>query len=130
MAFFNDANEVDKYIGGVFRLAGEHAETGPKLRAADIVLRAVYTDPECEMHVIMREPEVQVIFGPLDEKPDVTLSMPADIANKFWRGEYNMTVGMAKGEVKAKGPVNKILKLIPIAKPIFPMYRELVADKG
>ncbi len=129
MAFFADANEVDKYIGGVFRAAGEHPETGPKLRAADLVLRTQYSDPDCEMHVIMRDP-VQVIFGPIDEKPDITLVMTADIANRFWRGEYNMTVGMAKGEVKAKGPVNKILKLIPIAKPLFPMYRELTDAKG
>ena len=69
-----------------------------------------------------------MIFGPIEEKPDITLVMSADIANRFWRGEYNMTVGMAKGEVKAKGPVNKILKLIPVAKPLFPMYRELVAE--
>jgi hypothetical protein len=38
-------------------------------------------------------------------------------------------VGMAKGEVKAKGPVNKILKLVPLTKPLFAMYRELIAEK-
>jgi hypothetical protein len=55
--------------------------------------------------------------------------MPADIADKYWRGEYNLAVGLAKGQVKAKGPVNKILKLVPLTKPLFPMYRELVSEK-
>ncbi|MGQ0465103.1 MAG: hypothetical protein ACT4QG_07245 [Sporichthyaceae bacterium] len=128
MTYFADANEVDKYIGGVFRLAGDHPEIGPKLKAADIIMRAVYTDPECEMHVYMRDP-VQVVFGPIDEPADVTMMMSADIAHRFWRGEYNMTVGMAKGEVKAKGPVAKILKLVPLGKPLFPLYRNLVAEK-
>ena len=32
-------------------------------------------------------------------------------------------------EVKAKGPVSKILKLIPAAKPVFPIYRDLVSAK-
>ncbi|MCU1449737.1 MAG: hypothetical protein JWP02_1907, partial [Acidimicrobiales bacterium] len=45
------------------------------------------------------------------------------------RGKYNLAVGLAKGEVKAKGPVSKILKLVPLTKPLFPLYRELVAEK-
>ena len=60
---------------------------------------------------------------------DVKLFMPADIGDKYWRGEYNLAVGLAKGQVKAKGPVNKILRLVPLTRPVFPMYRELVAEK-
>jgi len=128
MGFFADANEVDKYIGGVFRSASEHPESGPKLRAANVNLRVLYTDPDVEMNVLMREP-MEVIFGETDAQPDVTMLMRADIGDKFWRGEYNLAVGLAKGEVKAKGPVNKILKLVPLTKPLFPIYRELVAEK-
>jgi putative sterol carrier protein len=128
MPYFADANEVDKYIGGVFRLAADHPEVGPKMKAANLVMRVLYTDPDVEMNVIMRDP-MQVTAGPVEEAADVTLAMPADIADKFWRGDYNLAVGLAKGQVKAKGPVNKILKLVPLTKPLFPMYRELVAEK-
>jgi putative sterol carrier protein len=128
MAYFADAAEVDKYIGGVFRLAAEHPESGPKLKAANLVMRVLYTDPDVEMNIVMRE-EFAIVNGPIDEPADVTLAMSADIADKFWRGDYNLAVGMAKGQVKAKGPVNKILKLVPLTKPLFPMYRELVAEK-
>jgi hypothetical protein len=55
--------------------------------------------------------------------------MRADDAHRFWRGEYNLAVGLAKGQVKAKGPVNKILKLVPLTKPLFPIYKELTAKK-
>jgi putative sterol carrier protein len=129
MAFFNDAAEVDTYIGGVFRAANGHSESGPKLRAAGIVLKVYYTDPACEMTIAMREPTIEVSIGPTDEKADITLMMSADTGDKFWRGEYNLAVGLAKGEVKAKGPVNKILKLVPLTKPLFPIYRDLVAEK-
>ncbi|HEY2832119.1 MAG TPA: hypothetical protein VGJ14_06815 [Sporichthyaceae bacterium] len=128
MPYFADANEVDKYIGGVFRLAADHPEVGEKMKAANLVMRVLYTDPDVEMNVIMRDP-MQVVAGPVEDAADVTLAMPADIADKFWRGDYNLAVGLAKGQVKAKGPVNKILKLVPLTKPLFPMYRELVAEK-
>jgi hypothetical protein len=129
MAFFNDSAEVDKYIGGVFRAANDHPESGPKLRASGIFLKVFYTDPATEMNIVMHEPTMEVSLGSTEEKPDITLMMKADTGDKFWRGEYNLAVGLAKGEVKAKGPVNKILKLVPLTKPLFPMYRELVAEK-
>lgn len=129
MAYFADSAEVDKYIGGVFRAANDHEESGPKMRASGLNLRVLYTDPDTEMWVKMHEPAIEVHTGEDSDKADITLMMRADTGDKFWRGEYNLAVGLAKGDVKAKGPVNKILKLVPMTKPLFPMYRDLVADK-
>lgn len=128
MSYFNDAEEVDKYIGEMFRQAAHHPVVGPKMAAAEITMRVVYEDPECEITVKFHDP-MEIIPGPTDQDPDITLMMQADTADKFWRGKYNLAVGLAKGEVKAKGPVNKILKLVPLTKPLFPMYNELVAEK-
>jgi hypothetical protein len=128
MAYFKDANEVYKYIGGVFRLAAEHPEVGPKLRAANITMQLNYSDPAASLTIKFQDP-MEVIDGGHDDSADVRLSMPADIAHKYWRGEYNLAVGLAKGAVKAKGPVNKILRLVPLTKPLFPMYRELTDEK-
>jgi putative sterol carrier protein len=77
----------------------------------------------------MRDGKVEVFDDEENDDADVKLYMPADIGDKFWRGEYNLAVGLAKGQVKAKGPVAKILKLVPLTKPMFPIYRDLVADK-
>lgn len=129
MGFFADSTEVDKYIGGVFRAANDEPQSGPKLRAANVFLKVFYTDPDTEMNIFMREPAIEVSTGSTEEKPDVTLLMKADTGDQFWRGDYNLAVGLAKGEVKAKGPVNKILKLVPLTKPLFPMYRDVVAEK-
>lgn len=60
MGFFKDAAELDEYIGGVFREAGDHPESGPKLRADNIVMRVLYTDPEAEMTIAFRD-DYQVI---------------------------------------------------------------------
>jgi putative sterol carrier protein len=128
MPFFNDADEAYIYLGGVFRKANE-TEVGPKLAAADIDLQVYYSDPEAKVLIKMQGESLEVVDGGENEDADVKLYMPADIGDKFWRGEYNLAVGLAKGQVKAKGPVNKILKLVPLTKPLFPMYRELVAEK-
>lgn len=129
MTYFADANEVYKYLGGVFVVANDTAGVGEKLRASNIVLRLDYSQPDSSITVVLKEPAIQVIEGDSDLTPDVRMSMSADNGNKFWRGEYNVAVGLAKGQVKAKGPVSTILKLIPAAKPVFPLYKDLVAPK-
>jgi hypothetical protein len=127
MPYFTSEDEVYRYIGGVFRLAAEHPEVGPKLRAANITMQLNYSEPAASLTVKFQDP-MEVIDGGHDDGADVRLSMPADIAHKYWLGEYNLAVGLAKGAVKAKGPVNKILRLVPLTKPLFPIYKELTSD--
>lgn len=129
MSFFKDETEVYQYLGQVFKVADGVDGVGDKLRAADIVLRLDYSNPSASITVLLKEPAIEVIEGDSDLTPDVRMSMSADHGNQFWSGEYNVAVGLAKGQVKAKGPVSTILKLIPAAKPVFPIYRELVAGK-
>jgi hypothetical protein len=121
---FSSAAEVYEYIGGVFRKAGDDPQVGPNLRAANITMQLNYTDPAATLTVRFTEP-YEVIDGGVDETADVHMTMSADIAHQYWRGEYNFAVGLAKGQVKAKGPINKILKLVPITKPLFPLYKEM-----
>ena len=128
LTYFADDQEVYKYLGGVFRAAGDHPEAGPKLKAAGITLQLHYSEPDAQLTVKFDEP-MEVVEGDTDVKPDVHLYMRSDDADKFWRGEYNLAVGLSKGDVRAKGPVNKILKLVPLAMPLFPMYREQTAEK-
>jgi len=129
MPYFESAEEVYKYVGGVFRAAADHAEVGPKMAAADVSLQIYYSDPASRLTIRFQQPKLEVQDGGDDAQADVKLFMPADIADKYWRGEYNLAVGLAKGQVKAKGPVNKILKLVPLTQPLFPMYKELVSEK-
>lgn len=128
MSYFTDADDVYRYLGGVFRVAAD-TEVGPKLASADIDLQVYYSDPDAKVLIRMHGENIEVEDGADNEDADVKLFMPADIGDKYWRGEYNLAVGLAKGQVRAKGPVNKILRLVPLTRPVFPMYREMVAEK-
>ena len=90
--------------------------------------QAFVWDPDSQLTVTFADP-MEIVEGDTDRKPDVQLFMAADIADKFWRGEYNLAVGLAKGAVKSKGPANMILKLVPLTKPLFPIYKDLTAEK-
>jgi putative sterol carrier protein len=63
-------------------------------------------------------------------EPQVTMTMSADTAHRFWLGQVNVTVALARGEIKASGPVAKILKLVPLTKPVFPRYKAQLLAQG
>jgi hypothetical protein len=124
MAYFKDSGEVYEYIGGALRKGGEDPSVGPKLRAANITMQLTYSDPPAGMTVRFRDP-YEVIDGGRDDTADINMSMPADIAHQYLRGEYDLGAGLAIGQVKAKGPISKILRLVPVTEPLFPLYREI-----
>lgn len=128
MPFYRDADEVYEYVGGIFRTAAEHPEVGPKFAALGLTMQVDYFDPIASMTVRMREP-MTVEVGGRDHGADLTLSMPADIADRYWRGEYNLGVGLAKNKIEVRGPVDALLALVPLTRPLFPVYREMVAAK-
>lgn len=122
MAVFADADEVYTYLGGIFRRGLDSDGLAEKLAGSGVVLRVHYTDPDAVVTVDM--PNKAVENGTSSTAvPNVELFMSADTGNRFWLGKVNLTMAMAKGTVRAKGPVAKLIKLIPQAKNLFPEYR-------
>ena len=131
MAYFKDADEVYEFIGTLFSDLATDDELGPKFRKANTIVQYRYTNPESVITVKMIEGEDgQVDLGDTQLEPEVVMSMEADTAHKFWLGKVNVTVALARGQMKAKGPVAKILKLVPLVKPVFPRYRSMLEEKG
>ena len=131
MAYFKDADEVYAYIGKLFEELSEDEELAPKFRKANTIVQYRYRDPDSQITVKLLDGQGgQVDLGETTLEPEVVMSMDADTAHRFWLGNVNVTVALARGQMKAKGPVAKILKLVPLVKPVFPRYRKLLADAG
>jgi putative sterol carrier protein len=131
MPYFKDADEVYQYIGKLFEDLTQDDELAPKFRKANAIVQYQYRNPESQITVRMTEDhEPRVDCGETDMEPEVVMTMEADTAHRFWLGKVNVTVALARGQMKAKGPVAKILKLVPLVKPVFPRYRQQLADAG
>ena len=131
MPVFKDEAEVYQYTGGIFEDALADPEIGPKFAESGVILKVTHTEPDAVFTVDM--PAGKVLYG--DDarngpKPVVEMRMKADVGHRFWLGNVNISIALAKGEMRAKGPVPKILKLVPIAKGLFPRYREKLEREG
>jgi len=131
LAYFKDADEVYSYIGKLFEDLAQDEELAPKFQKANTVVQYQYSDPESTITVKLLEGEEgEVDLGETSLEPEVVMTMDADTAHRFWLGKVNVTVALARGQMKAKGPVAKILKLVPLVKPVFPRYRQMLQDAG
>lgn len=131
MTTFKDSDELYSILGKFFEEVTLDEELGPKFRKADTIVRYELSDPDASITVrLLAAEEPQVDFGPSEMEPEVVMTMDADVAHRFWQGGVNVTVALARGQIKAKGPVAKILKLVPIAKPAFPRYVEELRGMG
>ena len=63
-------------------------------------------------------------------RPEVVLAMDADTAHRFWLGKVNVTVALARGQISARGPVAKILKLVPLVEPVRARYESSLQESG
>ena len=131
MAHFADEQEVYRFIGKLFEQLAEDEELSPKFQKANTIVQYQYREPESQITVELTEDgDGRVDCGETTMEPEVVMTMDADTAHRFWLGKVNVTVALARGQMKAKGPVAKILKLVPLTKPIFPRYRALLEQDG
>jgi hypothetical protein len=131
LGYFKDEEDVYRFIGRLFQELAVDPELAPRFKNANTVVQYQMADPSSQITVKMcPDEEMQVDLGPSDLEPEVVMTLDADTAHRFWVGKVNVTVALARGQIKAKGPVAKILKLVPLVKPVFPRYRRMLEEAG
>jgi hypothetical protein len=131
VTYFKDAQDVYDTMGKLFVDLSKDEDLGPKFRKANTVVQYDYRDPESKITCRLQDGEPgDVDFGETEMEPEVVMSMEADTAHRFWLGRVNVTVALARGQIKASGPVAKILKLVPLTKPVFPRYKAQLEAQG
>jgi len=129
--YFKDEQEVYEHLGALFLDLNADEELGPQFRKANTIVQYVYRKPDSQITVKLLEGEEgQVDLGPTRLEPEVVMTMDADVAHRFWLGKVNVTIAIARGQIKTRGPVAKVLKLVPLVKPVFPRYRAQLEAAG
>lgn len=128
MGYFKDAQEVYQILETFFNKLKDNPEIGPKVIESGLIIQFQYEEPDAVITVDC--PGNRVISRETDLKPDVEMKMKADTAHKFWLGKVNLMVALTKGDIKAKGPIPKIMKLLPIIKGAYAIYKDYLKEIG
>jgi SCP-2 sterol transfer family protein len=125
---FRSAEEVREVIDRAFELMSTDADMGRKLRDADTPQRWVFPDLDLVVNVAAGDKEnlVWEWSDDVDWEPEVTMTMESAVANRYFQGKENIAMAVARRRIKTSGNLKKALALVPITKPVFALYREML----
>jgi hypothetical protein len=130
---FRSPQEFREVIDRTFELMSTDPEMGPKLRDAETPQRFEFPDLDLVVN-ITHAPEVEdgrhLRWEWSDDVPwecEVEMTMDSDVANRYFQGKENIAIALARRRIKSAGNVKKALALVPVTKPVFKRYREMIA---
>jgi hypothetical protein len=131
-AAFGSPDEFREVIDQIFAMMDEDPDMGPKLRDADVPQRFEFTDVDMVVNIRAADDGEDGNLhwewtDDVDWDPRVRMAMSSETANRYFQGKENVAVAIARRRIKSGGDVKAALSLIPITKPIYARYRELVA---
>jgi hypothetical protein len=128
---FKSPAEFREVMDRTCAIMSEDPDMGPRLREADTPQR--FRFPDLDMVVNIRaghRDEPNLAWEWSDEvewEPIVKMEMSSDTANRYFQGKENVAIAIARRRIKAGGDVRAALAIIPITKPLFERYREMIA---
>ncbi len=118
----------------LFGIMSEDPEMGPRLRDADVPQRFEFEDLDLVLNIRARRARERKNLhwewtDDVDWEPKVRMSMASQTANRYFQGRENVPLAIARRRIKTGGDIGAALRLIPITKPIYARYRELLAEE-
>lgn len=136
MPVFQSYDELYLCLSKLYDEAKCDGRVAPKIKDSNLVIQFRYEDPHAVVTINAAAPPTQkgayfdVLWGDVPLKTDVEMSMKADVAHQFWHGKVNLMAALARRQIVAKGPIPKILKLLPAVEPMYEMYPRILRDIG
>jgi putative sterol carrier protein len=102
-----------------------------KMKAMNMTTCQKITNLDAVTTIEWKEP-FKYYMGPTPEgvKVDSTTINDDDTYNKFYQDKLNVMIAMVKGQIKSQGNMTAALKFLPMLKPVFKMYVEVLKEAG
>jgi len=131
MSAFRSPREFREVMDRVFGLMDGDPEMGPRLRDADVPQRFEFDDVDLVVNVRAARADegANLVWQWSDDvgwDARVEMKMSSETANRYFQGRENIALAIVRRRIKTGGDVKASLALIPITKPIFARYRELL----
>ena len=114
MAHFESDAEVYDQLGGILNNLVYNSARREQLRQADAVVQFAFRQPDATVTIDVRARKpARIDLGETKLRADVVLAMDADTGRALLTGELSPTLALARGDVRTKGPVGKVLRIVP-----------------
>ncbi|MBW1898739.1 MAG: iron-containing alcohol dehydrogenase, partial [Deltaproteobacteria bacterium] len=127
---FSNKEELYNVLVEFYEMLKKNRNIGPALAKTNLCIQFRYKKPSAVITIDATGNRIKIVKGEFDGKPEVTMTMNADFAHKFWHGKANLITALTRRQVVAKGNIPKTIKLLPILRPAYELYPDFLRKKG
>jgi hypothetical protein len=131
MSTFRSPEEFREVMDRTFTLMSEDPEMGPRLRDVDTPQQFRFTDLDMVVNIRAGDSGGPNLAWEWNDdvawEPRVKMEMSSETANRYFQGKENIAIAIARRRIKAGGDVKAALQIVPITKPLFAQYSEMIA---
>ena len=119
MAVFKDTQHMYEVLGDLWNYVIRETEFGSKLQEYEITYKFIINNPNGYIFVS----HDQVLTGEgANQDAVITMELSGETVHNFWLKKVNLPVALATRKIKSKGPIPKVLKILPYLKPVYELY--------
>jgi len=127
MGVFKDTNHMNEFLEDLWKHIVFKFGLGEKMRGLGVSLKYVITEPDGYLFV---DPDNVITGKDANRDADITMELSGDTIHQFWLKKLSLPVALATRKIKSKGPIPKVLQMLPALKPIYDVFPEYCKKHG
>ena len=121
MGYFKDTNHMNEFLEDLWKYIVFESGIGEKMKEYGVSYKYILTEPDGYLYV---DSETVITGEEANRKAVITMELSGDNVVKFWTKQLSLPVALATRKIKTKGPIPKVLKMLPALKPVYEIFPE------
>lgn len=111
--------------------AADHPELSHRLAGADVVLNVHLRDSPQELTLALHLDRTPIAVSQgAEPQAEVDLWIDTNDVLRFWTGDVHLAMLVLNREVETRGPIRKVLRVVPIARRLVAEFQRSAHDQG
>lgn len=127
MSIFKDTQQMYDFLEDLWKYIVFEQGLGEKMRDYGVSYKYIINDPNGYLYV---DPDTVITGEEANRNAVITMELSGDTIHKFWMKQISLPVALATKKIKAKGPIPKVLKMLPALKPVHEAYPKFCKKHG
>jgi len=127
MSVFKDTAHLYEFLEDLWNYIVFESGLGEKMKEYGVSYKYIITDPKGYLYV---DAENVITGKEADRDAVITMELSGDTIHQFWLKKLSLPVALATRKIKSKGPIPKVLKMLPALKPIYEAFPRFCEKHG
>lgn len=121
MALFKDTKQMYELLEDIWKYMIFEKGLGDIMREYGVSYKWIITEPDGYFYA---DPDNVISGEQANRDAVIIMELSGDTIIKFWTKQLSLPLALATRKIKSKGPLPKVLKMLPALNPMYQIFPE------